>query len=81
MVDTWTVGGGNPKARTLRSEVPFAPEEATKQRDRRVDYVLARATRPGDTVDVRRAFTVGQPLEGLHPSDHDAVVVDVALPS
>lgn len=80
LTDTWTAAGGDPTARTLRSEHPFAPVEATKQLDQRVDYVLARAARPGETLDVRRAFTAGDPVEGLYPSDHDAVVVDIAVP-
>ncbi|MPZ71713.1 MAG: hypothetical protein GEU74_00540 [Nitriliruptorales bacterium] len=78
MTDTWTAGGGDPRGRTLRSEHPFAPLEARKQLDRRIDYVLARPGRPGGTVDVRRAFSVGDPEDGLHPSDHDAVVIDLA---
>jgi endonuclease/exonuclease/phosphatase family metal-dependent hydrolase len=80
MDDTWTAGGGDPDARTLRSEHPFAPVEATKQLDRRIDYVLARRPRPGGRVAVRRAFTLADPVDGLHPSDHDAVVVDLVLP-
>lgn len=78
MLDTWAVGGGNPKARTLRSEHPYAPSRATKQLDRRIDYVLARPA-PGHAVRVDRAFTLGEPVDGIPPSDHDAVVVDVRL--
>lgn len=78
MTDTWTVGGGDTHARTLRSEHPFAPSEATKQLDQRIDYVLARST-GDDTVEVARASTLAQPVDGLHPSDHDAVIVDLEL--
>ena len=80
MIDTWTAAGGDPSARTLRSEHPFAPREATKQLDQRIDYVLARPGRAGDSLTVDRASVVGDPVAGLHPSDHDAVVVDVAVP-
>lgn len=79
MVDTWIAGGGDPNARTLRSEHPFAPLEATKQLDQRIDYVLARPGTPRATVEVRRAFSIGDPVDGLHPSDHDAVVADLEL--
>lgn len=78
MVDTWTAAGGDAHARTLRSEHPFAPSEAAKQLDRRIDYVLVRHSRPA-TMQVRRAFTLADPLDALHPSDHDAVVADLAL--
>lgn len=79
MVDTWTGGGGDPAARTLRSENLFAPLEATKQLDRRIDYVLARPGEASGTVKVRRAFSVGEAARGLHASDHDAVVADLDL--
>lgn len=78
MVDTWSAGGGSPHARTLRSEHPFAPVEATKQLDRRIDYVLARPAGTG-TMKIRQTFILGEPVDGLHPSDHDAVVVDLVF--
>jgi endonuclease/exonuclease/phosphatase family metal-dependent hydrolase len=81
MIDTWMLGGGDPHARTLRSEHPFAPLEATKQLDRRIDYVLARPTQLRARLQVRRAFTLAEPVAGVHPSDHDAVVIDVDMPS
>jgi endonuclease/exonuclease/phosphatase family metal-dependent hydrolase len=78
MVDTWAAGGGDPGAVTLSSAVPEAPLEATKQIDRRIDHVLARAGRAGGTLTVRRAFLAGdQPIEGRYPSDHFAVVADL----
>jgi hypothetical protein len=45
MTDTWLAGGGDPAAVTLDSAVPFAPVEAVKQIDRRIDHVLARPGR------------------------------------
>jgi endonuclease/exonuclease/phosphatase family metal-dependent hydrolase len=78
LVDTWVAGGGDPDAVTLDSAVPFAPLEATKQIDRRIDHVLARPGRAGGDVTVRRAFLGGdRPVDGLLPSDHYAVVVDL----
>lgn len=79
MIDTWTAGGGESDARTLRSEHPFAPLQAVKQLDQRIDYVLARPGRPGQHIDLRRAFSIGDPVDGLHASDHDAVVADLHL--
>ncbi len=78
MVDTWIAGGGDPDARTLRSDNPFAPVEAGAQIDRRIDYVLARPGTPARAVVVRSVDTAGAPVDGLHPSDHDAVVADLA---
>ncbi len=79
LTDTWVAGGGAPEAVTLSSAHPDAPVEAVKQIDRRIDHVFARPGRPGGTVTVHRAFVAGDaPIDGLHPSDHWAVVVDLA---
>ena len=75
--DTWELGGGGTDAVTLSSVVPFAPLEAVKEIDRRVDHVLVRR---GDGVTVRDASVAGEPVDGLFPSDHFAVVADVHLP-
>jgi endonuclease/exonuclease/phosphatase family metal-dependent hydrolase len=77
MVDCWVAGGGAPDAATLRSANPFAPREARQQIDRRIDYVLARPGVADRPVRVRRAFAVDEPVDGLHPSDHAAVLVDI----
>ncbi|KQX08166.1 MULTISPECIES: endonuclease/exonuclease/phosphatase family protein [unclassified Leifsonia] len=72
--DTWERGGGMTDAVTLSSAVPFAPLEATKQIDRRVDHIL---TRPA--LEVERAFLVDRAVDGMYPSDHFPVVADVVL--
>jgi endonuclease/exonuclease/phosphatase family metal-dependent hydrolase len=78
MVDTWAAGGGDPAAVTLDSRLSFAPVEATEQIDRRIDHVLARAGRPGQTVAVHGAFLAGdRPINGVYPSDHYAVGIDL----
>jgi endonuclease/exonuclease/phosphatase family metal-dependent hydrolase len=77
--DTWVAGGGDPDAVTLSSEVPFAPLGATQQIDRRIDYVLAKPGRESESLRVDRAFIDGRPVDGLYPSDHFAVVVDLTL--
>lgn len=73
--DTWELGGGNPDTVTLSSGVPFAPVEAAKQIDRRIDHILVR----GSTVSVDRSFAVNRPVDGLFPSDHFPVIADVRL--
>jgi endonuclease/exonuclease/phosphatase family metal-dependent hydrolase len=79
MVDTWEAGGGDPGAVTLSSGNPFAPAGATKQIDQRIDYVLARPGTAGRPVTVRRAFVADATVDGLPPSDHYAVVADLAV--
>lgn len=74
LADAWPAGGGDPAAVTLSSAVPQAPLKAVKQIDRRIDHVLAH----GGGLTVERAFLAGdQPIDGLHPSDHFAVVADL----
>lgn len=79
MADTWVVGGGDPDAVTLSSGHPFAPLAATRQIDRRIDYVLARPGHPGQQVGARHAWLAGEPVNGLYPSDHLAVVTDLVI--
>ena len=74
--DTWELGDGDPAAVTLSSVVPFAPLEATKEIDRRVDHILVSRERG---VAVESAFTVDAPVGDLFPSDHFPVVADVRL--
>ena len=74
--DTWELGGGDPDAVTLSSDVPFAPLEAVKEIDRRIDHVLMRRG-DRDPVAVDGAFTVDAPVDGRFPSDHFPVVADV----
>jgi len=63
---------------TLDSAVPFAPVEAVKQIDRRIDHVLARPGRLGSPVTVHGCFLAGnEPIEGTYPSDHYAVGADL----
>jgi len=74
--DTWALGGGDPNAVTLSSAVPFAPLEARKEIDRRIDHILLRK---GSDASVDAAFTVDTPVGELYPSDHFPVVADVRL--
>jgi endonuclease/exonuclease/phosphatase family metal-dependent hydrolase len=78
LVDTWPAGGGDPAAVTLDSALPCAPIKAVKQLDRRIDHVFARPGRPGLPVTVHGAFLAGdRPVNGVYPSDHYAVGVDL----
>ena len=78
MVDTWTAAGADPSAVTLDSAMPFAPIEAAKRIDRRIDHVFARPGRPGLALSVRGAFLAGdRPIDGVYPSAHYAVGVDL----
>jgi endonuclease/exonuclease/phosphatase family metal-dependent hydrolase len=74
--DTWELGGGDPGAVTLSSAVPFAPLEATKEIDRRIDHILVNRD---SGVAIESAFTVDAPVDDLFPSDHFPVVADVRL--
>jgi endonuclease/exonuclease/phosphatase family metal-dependent hydrolase len=76
--DTWELGNGDVDAVTLSSAVPFAPLEATKEIDRRIDHVLVGR---GWSVEVEAAFTVPEPVDGVYPSDHFPVIADVAFSS
>jgi len=78
MVDSWVAGGGDPYAVTLSTRNPFAPREASRQIDQRIDYVLARPGTAGQALSVERAFVADAPVDGLPPSDHYAVIADLA---
>ncbi|WP_246056527.1 endonuclease/exonuclease/phosphatase family protein [Cellulomonas cellasea] len=76
--DLWSAGGGDPDAVTLSSAVPFAPLEAVKQIDRRIDHAYARPGRPGASVVAHGSVLAGTAeVDGVLPSDHWAVVTDL----
>ncbi|WP_170284638.1 endonuclease/exonuclease/phosphatase family protein [Kribbella amoyensis] len=77
-VDTWAEGSGEKDAVTLSSRHPEAPVEATKQLDRRIDYVLTSSGGTGQRFWTEGVFLVGEPVGGVFPSDHFAVVTDLA---
>jgi endonuclease/exonuclease/phosphatase family metal-dependent hydrolase len=77
LTDAWAAGGGDPAAVTLPRDHPYAPVEATELIEQRIDHVLVRPGRPGQRVTAAEARTLGDPVDGLHPSDHRAVVVDL----
>ena len=76
IADTWELGRGDARTMTLSSAVPFAPKEAVKEMDRRIDHILvADAT----SVEVSETFVVDSPSHGVYPSDHFPVVADVRI--
>jgi endonuclease/exonuclease/phosphatase family metal-dependent hydrolase len=80
MVDAWVAAGGAADAgHTLSASNPLAPRAAWWLIDQRIDYVLARPGTPAHPVVVEQAFLAGDPHDGLHPSDHFAVVADFRL--
>lgn len=78
-VDTWVAGEGDPAGVTLSARNPFAPREAWRQIDQRIDYVLARPGSAGQALAVGQAFAVDVSVDGLPPSDHYAVVADLLV--
>lgn len=78
MTDAWVAAGSSGASGiTLRSDNPNRPEGAW-QLDRRIDYVFVRPGRTSRPIDVVAARAVDEPRNGVHPSDHAAVVVDIA---
>lgn len=79
-VDLYSAGRGDADAVTLSSTLPFAPLEATRQIDRRIDHIMALPASRKVRIEALDAFVVDQPVAGVWPSDHFPVVVDVSLP-
>lgn len=81
MTDTWVAANGAEAAGvTLRSDNPFRPEGAW-QLDHRIDYIFARPGTDAAPLVVEAARVVDEPREGIHPSDHAAVVIDLLVPA
>jgi endonuclease/exonuclease/phosphatase family metal-dependent hydrolase len=78
LVDAWPAGGGDPAAVTLPSSHPSAPLEAGPQLvDQRIDHVFFRSGREDQHVLVEGVSIVGDAVDGVFPSDHRAVLVDL----
>jgi endonuclease/exonuclease/phosphatase family metal-dependent hydrolase len=74
-VDAWDVGGDGP-GYTWSNANPFAARDL--EADRRIDYVLVgwrKARGAGHVVDARVAAV--DPVDGVYPSDHYAVVAEL----
>ena len=78
LTDAWTAGNGDPAAVTLPSQHPSAPLEAGPELvDQRIDHIFFRPGQPEMRVLVESANLAGAPVEGVYPSDHQAVVCDL----
>ena len=75
--DGWDAADPGADARTLSSTNRFAPPEAEAQYDRRIDHVLFSASR--HEVRAVAARIIRDEPEGLPPSDHYPVVVDLEV--
>jgi endonuclease/exonuclease/phosphatase family metal-dependent hydrolase len=78
LTDAWTAGNGDRAAVTLPSQHPAAPLEAGPELvDQRIDHIFFRPGQPRMRILVESAFLAGEPVEGVYPSDHQAVVCDL----
>jgi endonuclease/exonuclease/phosphatase family metal-dependent hydrolase len=78
LTDAWRVGQGSADAVTLPSTHPSAPLEAGPQMvDQRIDHIFFRPGREDQQVLVEGVQLAGEPVGGVHPSDHLAVVADL----
>jgi endonuclease/exonuclease/phosphatase family metal-dependent hydrolase len=78
LTDAWIAGHGDPGAVTLPSSHPSAPLEAGPQLvDQRIDHIFFRPGREDQQVLVEGVRLAGDPVDGLFPSDHRAVVADL----
>jgi endonuclease/exonuclease/phosphatase family metal-dependent hydrolase len=78
LTDAWTAGNGPADAVTLPSTHPSAPMEAGPQLiDQRIDHIFFRPGREDQHVLVEGVELAGRPVDGVHPSDHLAVVADL----
>jgi endonuclease/exonuclease/phosphatase family metal-dependent hydrolase len=78
LIDAWVAGEGESDARTLRSEHPQAPVEADELIDERIDHIFFRPGQPDMRTSVPSVALIGDPVGGIHPSDHMAVLCDLA---
>lgn len=79
LTDAWAAGAAESDGITLSAALPDAPLGAAKQLNRRIDYLMFRPSISGSAPKVTRAAVVDEPVNGLHPSDHFAVVADLDL--
>jgi endonuclease/exonuclease/phosphatase family metal-dependent hydrolase len=78
LIDAWQAGGGAADAVTLPSTHPSAPLEAGPELvDQRIDHVFFRPGHEDQLVNVESVAIAGDAVDGVFPSDHRAVVVDL----
>jgi endonuclease/exonuclease/phosphatase family metal-dependent hydrolase len=78
LTDAWNAGDGDPDAVTLSSTHPCAPLAAGPQLiNQRIDHIFFRPGREDQHVQVEGVQLAGDPVDGVFPSDHRAVVADL----
>jgi hypothetical protein len=78
LTDAWVAGHGDPAAVTLPSSHPSAPLEAGPELvDQRIDHIFFRPGQRGMRILVESASLGGASVDGVYPSDHQAVVCDL----
>jgi endonuclease/exonuclease/phosphatase family metal-dependent hydrolase len=73
--DAWEVAGGGGAGYTWTNANPWAQQDL--EPDRRIDYVFVGQPRQGGAGHVLSCRLVGQPVDGLHPSDHLGVLAEL----
>jgi endonuclease/exonuclease/phosphatase family metal-dependent hydrolase len=78
--DCWEHAGDGGTGHTWAATNPYLAESAIP--NRRIDYLLISWPRPRPLGNPRRTWVAGvEPLGGVQPSDHYAVVADLVAPS
>jgi endonuclease/exonuclease/phosphatase family metal-dependent hydrolase len=73
--DAWEVGGDGGPGHTWLNANPWARQDL--EPDRRIDYIFAGFPRKGGVGHVLSCRLVGQPVDGLYPSDHLGVLAEL----
>src|SRR3954467_7953050 len=77
LIEPWPAGGGASDAVTLPSTHPSAALEAGPELvDQRIDHVFFPPGHEDQLVNVESATIAGDPVDGIFPSDHRAVICD-----
>jgi endonuclease/exonuclease/phosphatase family metal-dependent hydrolase len=78
LTDAWSAGQGAADAVTLPSTHPSAALEAGPELiDKRIDHIFFRPGREDQRIQVEAVRLAGEPVGGVFPSDHRAVVADL----
>jgi endonuclease/exonuclease/phosphatase family metal-dependent hydrolase len=78
LTDAWAAGAGDQTAATLPSTHPSAPVSATELIDQRIDHIFYRPGQWAQQVSVQSPILAGAAVDGVYPSDHQAVVCELS---
>ena len=73
--DAWEASGGDGPGHTWLNANPWARQDL--EPDRRIDYVFVGFPRTGGVGHVTSCRLVGEPVDGLYPSDHLGVLAEL----